>query len=185
MKDIQNLIEKYKDGDPRSFNQIVHQLEPWLRMQISKRIFDREAVYDICQITFMEALKNIHKYDSNLNFKNWIAGIARLQSLKYLEKWSTRKKHEDQWSLLKISEIEEKDILASSEDPLDDRLSECMDQLKEKNEKHYELFKAKYESKKSLKDLAEEQSSTVAAIGMMLKRIRETLKQCLEGKKHD
>jgi len=180
---IRACVGSAQKGDADAYVQLVTHFEPLIRYQLARKIFDRTAIDDVCQEVFMAALKNIQNFDLAKDFLFWLRGIAKNQTFKYYEKQKLKHHHEEEAA--KLSDW------AENEDDQEgecwrDELKGCLESLKEKNLKWYQLILQKYEDKKSLQELADEDGMSVASIKMSLMRTRNKLKDCILKKvKHD
>ena len=176
-------ISQAQQGDADAYVKLIEQFEPLIRYQLARKIFDRTSIDDICQEVFMAALKNIAKFDLEKDFLAWLRGIARNQMYKYFEKQKLQHHHEEEAS--KLGEWIEKEDDKEG-DCWRDELRGCLESLKEKNQKWYNLIYRKYEERHSLSDLAEEEGISIASVKMSLMRTRTKLKECILKKvRHD
>lgn len=180
---IKTYVAQAQKGGADAYVNLVQHFEPLIRYQLARKIFDRSAIDDVSQEVFMAALKNLQSFDLEKDFFYWLKGIARNQVFKYFEKQKLKHHHEEEAA--KIADWAQNEEDGEGE-CWRDELKSCLETLKEKNLKWYQLILKKYEGRKSLQDLAEEDGMSVASIKMSLMRTRNRLKDCILKKvKHD
>ncbi len=75
MNDTQ-LIRKFLEGEMSAFNTLVWRWEKNLYNFILRYIGDREESKDICQKTFIQAYRNLHRMRDPNKFSTWLYQIA-------------------------------------------------------------------------------------------------------------
>src|ERR1035437_9297798 len=83
------LIEQYENGDKSSLNILVERYLNGVYNYAWRLLGKKEEAEDITQEVFLKAIKNLHKFDKEKNFKVWIFSITRNTVIDYFRK----KKH--------------------------------------------------------------------------------------------
>ena len=85
----QELIEKYINGDEKSFEFLLSRYLNIIYNFVYKYSRDKDEASDITQETFLKVWKNIKKINQKQNFRSWLFTIAKNTALDYLKKKKT------------------------------------------------------------------------------------------------
>ena len=173
------LIALAKQNDKEAFCELVRLNQAQIRAYIAQFIRDRDAVYDIAQETFLAAYRRFDSFDASLELYPWLRGIARMLSLEYIRKAGRRKRREavamedfiDRWNEQRL-ETDESGPMFLGE------LRHCITRLKESS---LRLLDLRYFKQRSIRQISEAVGRKEGAIRMMLLRIRESLRKCVES----
>lgn len=148
-----------------------HALGGFVRLQI-KNYSDAN---DIIQEVAAQALKNFDQYDPERPFAAWLFGIARQRIAEWYRK-------QNRTPIMFSSEALDLILpaLAQLKDSPSNRmeaLSQCLSKL---NEKQLLLIDLRYSHQLSSERIAAEVGSTPSSINVMLFRIRDALRRCIE-----
>ncbi len=137
---------------------------------------DREEVYDLAQVTFIQAFKSISRYDASRSLAAWLRGIALNCVKKHFRSLNRRRKREQA--------VFEDRLLNWQIGPADseDRLQALAGCLKELEGRSRELIDARYVGNKAVQVLAQEYGKTPDALGKQLMRIRTVLARCIKNR---
>jgi RNA polymerase sigma-70 factor, ECF subfamily len=72
----EQLFQRYTDGDPEVFRELVQRYEPRIQGFLRKRLNDEERVEDLTQDTFLRIHRARESYDPSRKFSTWIHTIA-------------------------------------------------------------------------------------------------------------
>lgn len=130
---------------------------------------------DILQEVNVVLWRKRETYRSGTDFLSWAVEIARLQVLAHRARQARHGIRFDTSLLADIADA----ALAESEqyDRRDAALRSCLQKLPEQQR---ELIVRRYQPKATVNALAEEMGKTAKAVSESLRRIRETLRQCIE-----
>ena len=81
-----DLIEKYLNGDEKSFEILIKKYLTRIYNFVLSIVLDKDIANDITQDVFVKAWKNIKKFNKDKSFKTWIYTIARNTSIDFLRK---------------------------------------------------------------------------------------------------
>ncbi len=133
-------------------------------------------VEDVLQETNLVLWRKRTEYDPSRPFASWACRMAQLQALAFL-KSRGRKPH------VSLSEgvIEELACQASLQleqfDQRSDELRRCVDKLPSAQR---DILKSRYQNNLSVQELSERCGRSPQAVAMMLYRLRNSLKECVE-----
>lgn len=69
-------VRKFQAGDPSAFVAIMNHYEPYILGLLTRLAGDRSKAEDLCQETFLKALKNLHRFRGDSSLKTWLFRIA-------------------------------------------------------------------------------------------------------------
>lgn len=84
--ELDDLIEKYINGDSSVFENIYYETQKSVYLSIRMIITNQYVIEDLMQDTYMTALDNLDKYNLGTNFKAWISRIARNKAINHYNK---------------------------------------------------------------------------------------------------
>ena len=70
------LIRRFQAGDASAFVGIMNHYEPYILGLLTRLTGDRTRAEDLCQETFLKALKGLHRFRSDSSLKTWLFRIA-------------------------------------------------------------------------------------------------------------
>lgn len=70
------VVQKYLDGEPRAFTELVVRYQTRLLNFIYRTIGDRERAEDLVQEVFIRVHRHLHRFDQTKKFSTWIYTIA-------------------------------------------------------------------------------------------------------------
>ncbi|MEK7671243.1 MAG: sigma-70 family RNA polymerase sigma factor [Bacteroidota bacterium] len=71
-----DLLQAYRDGDARAFEQLLRRYEKPLFTFIARMVADRDEAEDVYQDTLSRVVEKIQSYDERGKFGSWLFGIA-------------------------------------------------------------------------------------------------------------
>lgn len=87
----EDLMARYKEGDPRAFELLLKRHERPVFRFIFRMVKNRELANDLLQETFLRVVKNAARYSRKAKFTTWLYTIARNQCIDALRKASHRR----------------------------------------------------------------------------------------------
>jgi RNA polymerase sigma-70 factor, ECF subfamily len=87
--DEADLVAKSRDGDARSFSELVRRYEGKIFRLAQHVTQNREDAEDVLQETFMKAYEHLDQFQGNSKFYTWIVRIAVNQALMKLRRRKT------------------------------------------------------------------------------------------------
>jgi RNA polymerase sigma-70 factor (ECF subfamily) len=169
------LVIKLQKGDKNAFRPIVEAYQAEIRTLIACNGINLADVDDIAQATFLHIYQNIDRFQLGTNFRSWIRTIAMYKTKAFLEEKKREFKNKN--LLLQYYLVEQS--LQMPKNEKEDRahkLARCLEKL---GQRARSLVKKRYEGI-PLSVIAKEWGRTVPAIKMMLLRIRNQLRNCVE-----
>lgn len=140
--EIEDLIEKAKNGDKEAYSELIASIQVDLYKIAKSRLKTVEDSQDAVQETIINAYLGIHKLKNNKTFKSWIIKIL-INECNHI--YNKHKRN---------SEIDQKFISSSkTEEHFDDNL-DFDNMIKSLNEKEKKIFKLHYEDGFSIKQVS-------------------------------
>lgn len=179
-KSEKELLELTLQGEQNAFGVLVKEYQGKLRAYAARYVYSSEDILDLVQDSFLDALKNLEKFDLAREFNPWIRRILHNNIIDFYH--SSKKKRS-----LNLSIVDEAILEYISESPEDNEIKEdkilllrnCISDLKGPQK---DLIIARYFERISVKQLADVANQSETSISMKLMRIREKLKKCMEAK---
>lgn len=173
-------IRAAQEGDHESFGELVSVYQGRLRAYAARYLYDANDVYDVVQDAFLNAYRNIQRFDPEKPFWPWIRTICRNRTLNFFRS----RKNMQSKSVSIFEDSVQAELLKDEEDTGDTEqqiklLRECIQALPPANK---ELIYSRYHLRIPVKDIAKEYGQSPAAISMKLMRIRGHLRKCMQKK---
>ena len=148
-----------------------HALGGFVRLQVS----DYNDANDIIQEVAAQASIHFDRYDPERPFSAWVFGIARQRIVQWYRK-------QNRTPIMFSSETVEMILptLAALKAEPSDRMESLRECVKKLNEKQLRLIDLKYSQQLTSEDIAATIGSTSSSINVMLFRIRDALRRCVE-----
>jgi RNA polymerase sigma-70 factor, ECF subfamily len=178
MEDVNQLVTRVLAGEKDAFNEIVKEFGPSMRIYLSGRLSDRQAVDDLMQEIFVAVYWNLKTYDQKLNFGTWVRAITKNKLMSFLR---THYSQKNTVNVMKVtieeSLLAELEQYSTNESEVLCRLRDCLGKQKEVAK---DLVRARYFENESVIGMADRLETTVSAISSELYRVRKQLKACLQ-----
>jgi RNA polymerase sigma-70 factor (ECF subfamily) len=176
--DERELVRRARKGDREAFGELVRLYQARLRAFAARLVPRSEDVFDIVQDAFIDALRNIHRFDPAQELGPWLRAICRNRILNFFRSQRVRRAAGlalvDQAVEETLGEDEWNDPLAGLKF---EALQECVDGL---DESARTLIDLRYHQNLPLGELARRVGRSPAALSMALFRIRGALLRCME-----
>ena len=153
----------------------------WTRAQPSVGRFIRSFVRnraeadDVLQEVALVIVDRFETWDSNRPFVAWALGIARRVVQTHLRAKYRDRKVEFSSAIDRVAEAFER--LDPRAELMKDSLSDCLGQLRGHRHK---VLSLRYSDGLELKQIAERLGMTASNVGVLLHRVRATLRQCVD-----
>jgi len=176
------LIAAARQGSHRAFTGLVSLHQARVRGYIARFVSERDRVDDIAQEVFLAAFRGFPRFSGDVPVEAWLVGIARNQALVHLR--SERRRREavngalgDALTAWRI-EMLDAEIERGEDRSRDvDALGQCLGTLASDQRS---LVEDHYLRRHSSAMLARQLGRGEGAVRMMLLRIRQTLRACIE-----
>lgn len=151
--------------------------QPAVRRFIGTFLRDRVDCEDVLQEVALVVVEKFEDWDPQRPFIRWALGIARRVVLAHL-----RKKYRDKQ--VQFSQAIDQVALAIEklEPQAEERkasLADCLGQVRGQSR---ELLALRYSERRELKEIAQRLGMTASNVGVMLHRVRASLRKCVDGK---
>ncbi|PCJ53520.1 MAG: hypothetical protein COA79_22815 [Planctomycetota bacterium] len=134
---------------------------------------------DIAQDVFIHYFKEFSKKPDDVEPIRWLKGIAKNYCLRYFDDLKKEKSKNEKLKLIaSLMEGAKSDFQEEGETKKVALLKVCLSKLSDKN---LQLIKMKYEDGHSYQKLSNIFDLSSQAVGMLLLRIRNSLKKCIKG----
>jgi RNA polymerase sigma-70 factor (ECF subfamily) len=130
---------------------------------------------EVLQRVAVTLVRKYQQYDPSRSFTAWAVGVAKYEVLYYRRERATDKHLFGDDIVEQIASRYE--ILAEDVDPLREALRHCLDQLEGRSKRVIDL---RYRRGLKSRAIAEEMTLSSGAVRMLLCRVRETLRSCIE-----
>jgi len=136
---------------------------------------DYQQADEVLQRVAVTLVRKYDQYDPTRPFAAWAVGVAKYEVLYYRRQRATDKHLFGDDIVESIASRYE--LLAEDLDPLRDALRQCLEELRGRSKRAVEL---RYRRGMKSGAIAEEMRLTAGAVRMLLFRVRETLRRCIE-----
>jgi RNA polymerase sigma-70 factor (ECF subfamily) len=172
------LIERSKAGDRQAFAQIVAMHQGRVRAYIGTYLRQADVVDDIAQDVFLAGYRSLSAYDGQAPLALWLLGIARHRLLRHLRR-DSRKRRSFEEILIRglLARVEADQERLTEHERLVERLRHCLERLAPGSA---DVVARHYFQGQSLVDIARSSGKKESAVRMMLLRVRQALRECLE-----
>lgn len=179
------------DSAERATPMQPHQAEQfaalWAAAQSTVSAFIRTLVPDyqqadeVMQRVAVTLVRKYDQYDQTRSFAAWAVGVAKFEVLYFRRERATDRHQFGDDIVEQIASRYE--ILAEEVDPLRDALKHCLDKLEGRSKQVVDL---RYKRGLSSAAIAAEMELSSGAVRMLLCRVRDTLRRCIERRmSHD
>ncbi len=157
------------------FTRLWTDAQPTVSQYVASLIRDQWAARDVLQNTSLALLRKFSAYDPSRPFLPWALGVAKFEILGHRRDVARNR-------LVCDSDFLEKYTQAWAEvaPPINDEASALRDCVSELKGRPRTIIKLRYAEGQTSETIANELKLTAANVRTILKRIRETLKQCVE-----
>jgi len=172
------LIARTRAGDDEAYAALVRRYQARLRGYASRYVDNSPDVFELVQDAFLNAYRNLERFDAAREFYPWLRAICRNLVLNYFRSRKSRRNINLQLVDYAICErIADDDGTADRGDGQRiDALRKCIAALSPAQQK---LIRTRYHGEVPVKDIAEELEVSPTGVSMRLGRIREKLRKCL------
>jgi RNA polymerase sigma-70 factor, ECF subfamily len=149
--------------------------QPTITSFIRMLIPDYQQADDVLQRVAVTLVRKFDQYDPTRPFAAWAVGVAKFEVLYYRRERATDRHLFGDEIIENIASRYE--LLVDDVDPIREALQRCLDQLKGRSRDVIEL---RYRRGMKSNSIAEEMTLSAGAVRMLLCRVRETLRRCIE-----
>ena len=175
----EDLVARARQGSRDAFGELVDRYQDDVRTFIRWQLGASATSDDLAQEVFVEAFRHLSKFRGEGTFRSWLLGIARHRVLTHLR----QKPRHLQTSL--DESLAELQIASEGRDPLDAEvrleqiraLHDCLTALPKERQHLVEQF---YFHAIPISVISRTLDRKPGSVRMMLLRIRELLRQCVE-----
>jgi RNA polymerase sigma-70 factor, ECF subfamily len=173
----QDWVQHSLAGDRDAFSHIVRAHQARLRAFAARYVTSSDDVYDLVQDVFVDAFRNIDKFEIERDMGKWLRGICKNRVLNHIRKQSRRK-----LGLTALADALEQRLMHENDAGHErsiERLQSLRACIKKLGQKPRELVVKRYYREMAVADMAAEAGRTPGALSVQLMRIRTALRKCL------
>jgi RNA polymerase sigma-70 factor (ECF subfamily) len=149
--------------------------QPTIAAFIRTLLPDYQQADEVLQRVAVTLVRKFDQYDQARPFGAWAVGVAKYEVLYFRRERATDKHLFGDEIVEQIASRYE--LLAEEVDPVREALRLCLDQLKGRSKRVIEL---RYRRGMKSNAIAQEMTLSAGAVRMLLCRVRETLRRCIE-----
>lgn len=177
--DLDDLVCRAQQGSQDAFAQIVLLYQEEVRRFVRWRLGNRATADDLAQDIFVQAYRSIAAFRGEGSIRSWLLGIARHHVLSHLRQV---KRHpgtslDDSLELLRLTYDEDNPVDVELRMEQLRVLRDCVSRLPKDRQQVVDQF---YFANVSVAVIAAQIDRKPGAVRMLLLRIRDVLRQCVE-----
>ena len=175
---IRGRLAETKAGDVEAFGELAQAMVSPLRGFIAMLGVSHDEVDDVTQEAFLQAYRNLDKYDGSRAFGPWLRGIARNFVLRHRDQTTHRQRLRKRLIDLCLEASAIDDVC----EPMDEqpRLSLLQNCLGRLSDGAARLVRMRYFDNQNSKQIGAELEQTPERVRVTLGRIRGALRTCIE-----
>jgi RNA polymerase sigma-70 factor (ECF subfamily) len=182
--EIEEAIERVRNGNTDDFRIVVAAYHQRLRASLAGLCPPSVDSEEIAHLSFVEAYRNLGRYQAGTNFFAWLCAIARNRLLAECKRIQRQASH--QRNYLEQLLVERVVELAEAEPELTDArlgwLRQCVTELKPSFQA---ILERRYGRGETIEGIARAVGRTAGALRVQLFAIRKQLRRCIEGKRRE
>lgn len=181
--DIETALEAVAAGDKEAFHSVVKATVSELRVYITFRLDDADAVDDLLQEVYLQAFQELHRYEAGTSFMAWLKTLAKYKVLQTVRRRQRRRNSFGRY-LNRVHEILSRPGMVSGEDErgrLQERLQRLRSCLHKLSAPMANVITLYYFDQLKIAEVADRLDRTPSAVGMMLHRARLSLARCIRS----
>lgn len=177
--DAETLLGKAMDGDTEAFCAVVERYQAAIRGYVARFVLNPEDVFDVTQETFLDAFRNIERYEPGRDVGAWLLGIARHRALHHL-RTGVRRARRDRDFMTEAVHQWQAERLGSDRSVTESRLSVLRFCLEKLGKSARKMVRMKYADGLTANDMAGKLGARAGTVRMKLLRIRDALRECID-----
>ena len=179
--ELDDVVSRVRQGSREAFAEIVDLYQDDVRTFVRWQVGNRAAADDVAQDVFVEAFRNIATFRGQGTIRSWLLGIARYRVLSHLRRKSKREgtSLDDSLAELHLSYVEDDPVDAEQRLEQLHALQDCVSSLPKDRQLIIEQY---YFNSVPVAVIGRQMDRKPGSVRMMLLRIRDILRQCVERK---
>jgi len=170
------IVERARSGDARSQEVLLKHYEARVFDLILRIVNNYEDAKDLLQDTFVKAIVNIRRYDTNYDFGRWLMCIAARTSFDFL-----RKKKRLRTVDLEVADHEESTLNPSFEPQLESKINHemiirCIESL---DPRYRAVLLLRYRDDLSYTEISQALGVPVGSVKVLLHRAHQRLREVI------
>ncbi len=176
------LVRQAQAGDGEAFGALVRAFEWPVRAWITARCPVGADADEVAQTTFVEAFRNLGRYQVGSDFRAWLFTIARYQVMSELTRLRRLADYHERYFPHALWQELERRAVNLEDGHDDERLTALRGCLAKLDDKARALLASRYSDETPVEEIAERTGRSVGAIKKHLFVLREQLHECLTRK---
>jgi len=179
--DIDRAVDRVLGGDADAFGDVLRHYAWPVRTWVATRCPPGADADDVAQNTFVEAFKNIGKYQVGTDFGKWLFTIARYQVMAECKRLQRRGDNRKKYAPHALTQalLRRVESAEAEPEPRMELLRRCVEQL---GDAAKAVLDQRYDQGVPLAVIAESTGRSVAAIKKQLFVVRHKLRDCVQSK---
>jgi RNA polymerase sigma-70 factor (ECF subfamily) len=185
---LEGLVAKAQADDRNACNQLIAQIDPWLKNAAAGLIQDQHLREDALQEMWIEVFKKLSsfRYSGEARFKSWLKKILRNQSLELLRNRRRRitsplLSESDDGSVVTMEPADKRGLtpeqVALQQETIE-RVRKCVDLLPAEQREAILLYED-FKDRHSVEELCEQRKIPEGTLKYRLSKARNSLRECL------
>jgi RNA polymerase sigma factor (sigma-70 family) len=180
-EELDRLAIAAQGGDREAFRLLYLETQREVRLSIAAQAISREQIDEILQATYVAAFESLAQYRPTQTLRSWLKAIARNR---LTDQWRAKRRfaeynRADMDAMLAVEVVEdlEDDESTTAARAQTDQLTRCLERLPANART---MMERRYRDGLSPAALARQFHRTTEAINVILFRIRQGLKRCMQ-----
>ena len=173
----QDWVQRSLAGDHEAFSHIVRAHQARLRAFAARYVTSSDDVYDLVQDVFVDAFRNLEKFEIDRDMGKWLRGICKNRVLNHIRKQSRRT-----LGFTALADALTQRLMHENDAGHErsmEQVESLRDCIKRLGQEPRELIMKRYYRDMAVADMAAEAGRTPGALSVQLMRIRTALRKCL------
>lgn len=165
---LKSLLQRYKEGDGKAFEDFFNRTQRYVYNFIRLRIYNQADQEDLFQLTYLNVHRYILSYDESYNPITWISTICKNVILKHVQKRRLVVVSYDE-----ASPSSQPFLTKDDSQHLKDLLADCFDFLKKEE---IELISRRFLHDQDYEEIAAEQKTSTINIRKKISRVLDKIR---------
>jgi RNA polymerase sigma factor (sigma-70 family) len=175
-RSLDELAVAARGGDRVAFHELMRATLPEVRLFIAARAYSLELVEEVLQATYVAGFESLPRYEPRGTLLPWLKGIAYNRLRRELDN-RARHAHDPLEQLIAGEGAHQLDDAPAADDDTLARMRRCLERLAPRAR---ELLERRHIAGEPVDGLAARFATTRDAIASSLKRIRASVRACME-----
>jgi RNA polymerase sigma-70 factor (ECF subfamily) len=162
--------------DPLAFSELLREARARVFGYLLALVQNLADAEDLYQQTTLLLWEKFDQYEPGSDFGSWATTVAHYTALNFLRRQSRRRALFSEAAIERIAAAQ-KELKSSDCSARSEAIAKCLEALPARDRR---LIRLKYETDRSVQDIARQQQRTAGAVYTALSRIRKSLLACVQ-----